>query len=293
MRTSECACLTHHDALTHNVHAMNERHASAPIYVDAHAHLDEYPDTWLGPVLNQLQDERIATISTAMAPGAYERTLLIQECSPWVLATLGIHPWNAQHFVTSLDELEPTLEGSPMFGEIGLDFRNVHDHALYDSQERILEFFLSAAKEQDKIVNLHTSGAEDEVMELLERYDIRRAIIHWYSGPVEPLRRMVARGYSFTFGCELLSSGFIQSIAREVPPAQLLTETDNPGGPQWVYGEPAMPDLVKTVLQALAIVQGLDEADMVERIRQNMLALIGADSRLDRLRSALTVGAQP
>jgi TatD DNase family protein len=266
---------------------MNETDARPEIYVDAHAHLDEYPDTWLGAVLGQLEDEHIATISTAMAPGAYERTLQIQEMSPWVLATLGVHPWNAQHFVTSLDDIEPSLDGSPMFGEIGLDFRNVQDPSLYGSQERVLEFFLSAAREQDKIVNVHTSGAEPEVLELLERYDIRRAIIHWYSGPVEPLRRMVARGYQFTFGCELLSSGFIESIAREVPTAQTLTETDNPGGPQWVYGEPAMPDLVKTIVQALAIIHGLDETDMREQVRQNMLRLVDRDPRLDRLAAAL------
>ncbi|MBN1152985.1 MAG: TatD family hydrolase [Dehalococcoidia bacterium] len=262
------------------------------IYIDAHAHLDEYPDTWLGAVLGQLEDERIATISTAMAPGAYERTLLIQERSLWVTATLGIHPWNAHHFVTGLDEIEPSLEGSPLFGEIGLDFRNVHDHSLYDPQKRVLEFFLSAAREQDKIVNVHTSGAEPEVLELLERYDTRRAIIHWYSGPAEPLRRLVARGYQFTFGCELLSSEFIQSIARAVPATQTLTETDNPGGPQWVYGEPAMPDLVKPLVQALAIVHGLDETDMREQVRRNMLRLIDGDRRLNRLRSALTGGTQ-
>jgi TatD DNase family protein len=261
--------------------------AAVPVYVDAHAHLDEYPDTWLGVVLDQLEELRIATISTAMAPQAYEHALRIQERSPWVLATLGIHPWNAQHFVTLLDDLEPDLEASPMFGEIGLDFRNVRDIALYDPQERVFEFFLSAARDQDKIVNLHTSGAEDEVLELLERYDIRRAIVHWYSGPVEPLRRMVARGYHFTFGGELLSSETIQAIAREVPAAQLLTETDNPGGSQWVFGEAAMPDLVTTVVQALAVTHGADEAEMVERVRLNMLALIGDDPRLDRLRSAL------
>ncbi len=267
---------------------MDEPPLPPAVYVDAHAHLDEYPDTWLGVVFDQLDELRIATISTAMAPQAYEHALKIQERSRWVLATLGIHPWNAPYFVTQLDDLAPDLEGSPMFGEIGLDFRNVRDASLYDSQARVLEFFLSAAKEQDKVVNLHTSGAEAEVLELLERYDIRRAIIHWYSGPPEPLKRLVARGYHFTFGCELLSSGFIQSIAGEIPVAQLLTETDNPGGPQWVFGEPAMPDLVPTVLQALAVTHGMDEAVMAECVRRNMLDLTRGDARLDRLTQALT-----
>lgn len=263
---------------------MKNSSGSRPAYVDAHVHLDEYPDTWLGAVLRQLEEERIVSISTAMAPQAYERALEIQQRSPWVCATIGVHPWNAHHFANSLDTLTPLLQDSPMFGEIGLDYRNVRDRSLYAAQVRVLEFFLTAAKEQDKIVNVHTSGAEAEVVDLLERHDTGRAIIHWYSGPVDPLRRMVARGYMFTFGCEVLSSSFIQSIAQEIPVEQVLTETDNPGGPQWVFGEPAMPELVKTVLQALSIIKGLDEDDAREQVRHNMLSLLGDDRRLEGLR---------
>jgi len=261
-----------------------------PVLVDAHAHLDEYPDTWVGVVLDQLEADRIATVTVAMAPQAYERGLQIQERSRFVLAALGVHPWNAHHFVTRLDDLEASLETSPMFGEVGLDFRNVKDAGLYDSQERVFEFFLDAAKRQDKIVNVHTAGAESEVVELLERYDIHRAIIHWYSGPAEPLRRMIERGCYFTFGCELLSSELIQSIAAEVPAERLLTETDNPGGPQWVFGEPAMPDLVKTVLQALAIVHGCDLPEMAGQVRWNMLTLIGEDDRFGQWKDLLRTG---
>jgi Tat protein secretion system quality control protein TatD with DNase activity len=78
---------------------MNQTGPRCPVYVDAHAHLDEYPDTWLGAVLDQLEEDRIATISVAMAPGSYERPP-DQERSPWVLATLGVHPWNAPYYVT-------------------------------------------------------------------------------------------------------------------------------------------------------------------------------------------------
>ena len=98
---------------------------------------------------------------------------------------------------------------------------------------------------------------------------------------------MVDRGYYFTFGCEILSSELIRTIAQEVPLERILTETDNPGGPQWVFGEPAMPDLVKTVLEALALVHGADVQEMAEHVRRNMLTLVGSDNRLDRLWLAL------
>ena len=54
-----------------------------------------------------------------------------------------------------------------------------------------------------------------------------------------------------------------------------------------MFGDAAMPDIVKTVLQGLAIVHGMDVAEMAEIVRLNMLRLIGEDNRLNRVRSAL------
>src|SRR5918996_1254018 len=95
------------------------------------------------------------------------------------------------------------------------------------------EYFFAAAREQKKIVNLHTKGGEKSILELLERYDVARPIIHWYSGPLDILRALVQFGAYFTIGVEVLYSETIQTIAREIPEHLLLTETDNPGGLQW------------------------------------------------------------
>jgi len=85
-----------------------------------------------------------------------------------------------------------------MIGEVGLDHYFVEDAATYPAQKKVFEYLLGAAGEQDKIVTLHTKGAEGEVLEALDRYGIRRAIVHWYSGPLDILRGLVARGAYFT-----------------------------------------------------------------------------------------------
>lgn len=259
------------------------------MFVDAHAHLDKY-----GPVLDaalrEIARHRIFTIGTAMDIPSYQDMQRIAAVSDLVLATFGIHPKRAPDYVTRLRELNPYIEGSPALGEIGLDFHWVRDTSHYPAQVRVLEYFLAAARDQNKMVNLHTKGAEKEILNLLERYDIRRAIVHWYSGPLDILRALVQFGVYFTFGVELLFSQSIQNIAKQVPDRLLLTETDNPGGLKWLKGVVGMPTIVTEVVEALAGLRQISASEMSERLKANFVRLIDDDPWLRGVRSLL---AQP
>ena len=217
------------------------------MYLDAHAHLDRYDllgEQALGSALTEVTQHRILTISNSMDLPSYWRNREISEKCSLVIPTFGVHPWNAPEHVDRLDELSEAIEQSPMLGEIGLDHCFVQDRSAYPAQRRVLEFFLGAARDQSKIAIVHSKGAERDLLELLDQYDIPRVIVHWYSGPLDIFREMAARGVYLTVGIEVLYSEHIQAIAREIPSGQLLTETDNPGGPKGFLGEPGMPSLV-------------------------------------------------
>src|SRR5262249_31601147 len=148
------------------------------------------------------------------------------------------------------------------------------------AQRKVFEFFLSAAQKLDKIVNLHTKGAERDILELLDRHSIRRAIVHWYSGPLGVLRKMAERGLYFTIGVEILYSDRIKTIARKLPMELILTETDNPGGLNWLKGSDGFPAVVGDVVLELARVKEVDFETMKRTIGENFLRLIGNDPRL-------------
>jgi len=97
--------------------------------------------------------------------------------------------------------------------------------------------------------------------------------VHWYSGPLDVFRELAARGVYFTVGVELLYSGHIQAIAREIPPGQLLTETDNPGGPKGFIGRPGTPVLIEEVVRALADVRKTTVEAVAGTVRSNLLEL--------------------
>ena len=147
----------------------------------------------------------------------------------------------------------------------------------------MFEFFLEAAKEQNKIVNLHTRGAEKEVLVLLKKYEIQRAIIHWYSGPLDILDKLVDTGAYFTIGVEVLDSEHITTIAQVLPAERLLTETDNPGGQMWLRGILGMPSLIKEVIQILAEVKNTTEQVIIQTIETNFARLIQGDPWLSEI----------
>jgi TatD DNase family protein len=247
--------------------------------IDAHLHLDIYGADAAG-ALAEIEQHRIFSISVAMDSDGYAATKELAGVCPFVLPAFGIHPWRAPDHVDRLDQLTALVAETPMIGEIGLDHHWVKDRAAHPVQMRVLEFFLDAARDQEKVVNLHTKGAEHEVADALRRFQARRAIVHWYSGPMDAFRELSDLGVYFTIGVDVLRSDAIREVARAIPPERLLTETDNPGASRWHASAPGRPRLLLEVVSELARVLGRSTAAIETQVHENFLALAAGDDRL-------------
>jgi TatD DNase family protein len=244
--------------------------------IDAHVHLDRYGEL-LAAALNEIEDKQIFTVATAMDLPSYLELKKIGERANLVLPTFGIHPRRAAEYADRLPEISRHIESSPAIGEIGLDFHWVKDTSTYPAQKKILEYFIAAAREQNKFVNLHTKGGEKEILDLLERYDVKCAIIHWYSGPMDIFHAMAEFGCYFTIGVEVHYSDHIKSIAKAVPDHLLLTETDNPGGMKWLKNEVGMPRAIEKVVETLAVLRKSTPEEIESLVQTNFLRLIAND----------------
>lgn len=248
--------------------------------IDAHAHVDRFElvgDEALSSALDEINSRRIFTISNSMDLASYQKNRQVaQECE-YVLPIFGIHPWNASQYVDRLQDLDDSIESSAMIGEIGLDFYFVDDETQYPKQKKVLEYFFEASKRQNKIVNLHTKGAEESILDMLREFNLPRVIIHWYSGPLEVFKKMADLGVYFTIGIEALYSEHIQTITRSVPADQLLTETDNPGGPKEFIGGPGTPRLIEDVVNGVAKLRSSTSEEIISLVKSNLLTLLGDD----------------
>jgi Tat protein secretion system quality control protein TatD with DNase activity len=89
---------------------------------------------------------------------------------------------------------------------------------------------------------------------------------------------MAERGVSFTVGVEALFSPHIQAIARAIPSEQLLTETDNPDGLQWLTGVLGMPARIREVVLMLAELRNTSSEDIIRTVQENLARLFRGGS---------------
>lgn len=244
------------------------------LLVDAHTHLDHYTAEELPVVLAQIEQMPCHTWAVSIGLESWERTQQIAHNRPNILPTFGIHPWNAHLYADRLDELDEPTAASQHIGEIGLDFHWVEDKSRWPKQEIVLDYFLKKAAEQNKVVNLHTKGAESLILEKLKAFKVERAVVHWYSGDVATFDAYAAFGCYFTFGVELPFNELIQACANRCPADKLLTETDGPGGLEWLNGERAFPNDISAVVSSLAEVRRENGSELQDKIGRNFAYLL-------------------
>lgn len=251
------------------------------LYIDAHTHLAKYDENMF-EVISEIEKHEILTVSVSMDSFLYEKNLEIAKTCSLVIPTFGIHPWSATRFSYKLGELVENINRSAMIGEIGLDFYFVEETENYEHQIKVFDFFLEAAREQNKIVNLHTKGAEKEVLTELQKHSIHKAIVHWYSGPTKLISDYLELGCYFTVGVEALSNKKIQNIIKLIPDERLLTETDNPGGYEWLNQKPGMPSLIIEVVDKLAEIKNVTPDEIKLLIMKNFNKLIENDKHIGK-----------
>jgi TatD DNase family protein len=244
------------------------------MYIDAHNHLDFYEDKIIEAV-DCINKNNILTLACSMDVQSYIKNKEISKKSNLIIPTFGIHPNNANNYVNCLEKLDECIIETPIIGEIGLDFHWVEDKNTYPNQIKVFEYFLKKAKDYDKVINVHTKGAEEEVLNLLKKYDIgNNTIIHWYSGDISYLKKLIDMGCYFTVSIDIPYSNLTQEIIKYIPIDKLLAETDGPTALEWVDGKYAMPSYIKNVYSDISKIKNIDENELKIQIKSNFIKLV-------------------
>lgn len=240
--------------------------------LDAHVHTNEYNPSLLGELERQCLKNNIKLLSVSMCIPSYLQTLELSKIYPFIIPSFGIHPWRADIYANNLSILDNYLIESAYIGEIGLDKKFIKYAAKFTDQQKVFEYIVSNKAVSDKFLNLHTSGAEIDVLNILERYNRNKFIVHWYDGDFETLDKYLSLGGYFTVGVEIMFSTHIQEIAKRVPLGRLLLETDNPSSYSWLQGcelPNGMPILLLDVINMICSIRNISEDDLLRHLYDN------------------------
>jgi TatD DNase family protein len=255
------------------------------MYIDAHAHLDKYGQE-IEQAIAEIERHQIFTVSVSMDPAAYAVSKEIEKRTRRVVSCFGVHPWDAPEYHAQLAAFQPLIDDSPMIGEIGLDYYFVRDLEKHALQRDVFRHFVKHGAAQNKILNVHSKGAEADVDRILGDFGAARTIVHWYAGSINHLHRLAEKGAFFTVGVGILFSNRTKKIAKAIPADRLLTETDNPGGYQSFAGSLGMPSIMIAIVENLSELRGWSIDETKRIVNDNFLRLANNDAWSKKLLEA-------
>lgn len=184
--------------------------------IDAHAHVLTTIDS------RDLRALRSALFAVTREPA--EWTAAAGRRDELCVWGLGCHP-QLSGAIASFDasRLAELVAATPLIGEVGLDGGSRVPMA---DQRRVFRAVLAVARDQSRLVSIHSVRASAEVLDELEAVgEVSGAILHWWRGSAAETRRAVELGCFFSLNGAEAARPQVLSL---LPIDRVLTETDFP-----------------------------------------------------------------
>ncbi len=239
--------------------------------VDVHAHLEEVDD-----LAEALQEARASGVKAVVAVGSdrvsNRRVLEIAAEYPnYVYPALGYHPWviEEDNVEENLSFLQDRIEECIALGEVGLDYKVKVRKEL---QRRVFDRILGLAVEHDKPLIIHCRLSHSRAFRMVAEKGVKRAVFHWYAGPLNVLGELLAKGYMISATPALQYSPPHQAAIKKAPLDQILLETDTPVA---YGGKESRPRDVLLSLREVARLKELEPSVVSEQTTANATRFFG------------------
>jgi TatD DNase family protein len=252
--------------------------------VDSHAHLDL-------PEFDRDRDDVLrrawaAGIRAALcpaemtSPGSLATVHRLAEEYPWVEAAAGIHPHQSKNSTASMLNQISDLGRSKRIkavGEIGLDYH--YNYSPPEKQKEVFRSQLRLAQELALPVIVHSRNSGQDVIAAVDEEGFTRGgVLHCFTEDWETAERMMERHFLISFSGILTfaSAQNLREIAKKIPLARLLVETDSP----YLVPEPRRrqtkrnePAFVLETVQVLASLRNIPCEEMARSTLENFRRL--------------------
>ena len=254
--------------------------------IDSHCHLDDRQfDADREQVLERARQAGVVlalAIGSGDGPPDLEAAIRLADATPWLYATVGIHPHDASKASTEALASVERLCAHPKVlavGEIGLDFH--YDNSPRDAQREAFVAQLEIAGRAAKPVVIHTREAWEETIGILRSHWRGGGIMHCFSGDYEQAVQALDLGMLISFAGILTfaKAAGLREVAGRLPLEKILVETDCPYlAPAPHRGKRNEPAFVVETVRTLAQARGITPQEAGEATAANFLELFHLQS---------------
>lgn len=250
---------------------------------DTHTHLDsqEFAED-REAVIHRAHEAgitRIITIGAGAGVASARNAIALAEAHEKIWATVGIHPHDAK------TEFDPaaieTLARHPKvvaIGETGLDF--YRDWSPSELQDRWFRAQIEIAKRLSKPLVIHSRSAGPQCLAILQEMDAAQVggVFHCYAEDAAFASELAKINFlvSFPGALTFKKAEHTRAVAREIPLAQIMLETDAPYmAPEPHRGRRCESAYVREIAQVLSGIKGLPLEEIAHQTTANAQKLFG------------------
>jgi len=229
---------------------------------DSHCHLtDERFQDDVEQVIASAAEAGVARmITVASTPDDAQAALAIAARHDNVWATAGVHPHAVAEVGRDAMSRVADLADEPKIvaiGETGLDY--YYDNSPRPQQRHALRRHVELAVDLALPLIIHCRDADDDMIAVIREAEGEAfGVLHCFDGSVELLEAGLEAGWMISFsGLVTFKNYDGEGLVRDVPPDQLMIETDSPYlAPVPNRGKRNEPAFVKSVAETLARMRG-------------------------------------
>jgi TatD DNase family protein len=254
------------------------------MFVDSHCHLD-FPELRddLPQVLDAMRDNGVThALCIGVDMDAWPNVHALATAHPNLYASVGVHPDYADLEEPTVDLLVARARDSKVvaIGETGLDyFRRTGD---LDWQRRRFRTHIRAAREAGRPLVIHTRAAAADTIAIMRDEHAGEAggVMHCFTETWEVAERALDLGFHISFSgiVTFRNATALKDVARRVPLARMLIETDSPYlAPVPHRGKRNQPAWVRHVAEEIAALREVPVETIARATSDNFFRLFRID----------------
>jgi len=201
------------------------------VFIDIHCHIDYFNEEKIEKIIENAKKSKVKIILNASTnPDSIDKTLELAKKYPEVKATLGIFPIDAiqlskKELDEQIEKIRKNKDKVLAISEVGIDLKESNN---LKTQEEIFQKFINLAIELNKPIIVHSRHAELECIEILEKSNYKKIIMHCFCGKKKLVERIKNNNWYFSVPTNVNNSEQFQNMIKNIPLSQLFCETDSP-----------------------------------------------------------------
>jgi TatD DNase family protein len=248
--------------------------------VDSHCHLN-FPEliAEIEPVLAHMREHGVGgALCVSVNLEDFPQVLELAETYDNIFASVGVHPDYPDATEPDVRQLVRLAEHRKIvaIGETGLDYYRIEGDRSW--QQARFRTHIRAARECGKPLIVHTRAAAADTVELLRQENASEigGVMHCFTESWECAEAAMELGFYISFSgiVTFKNAQALREVARRVPLARLLVETDSPYlAPVPFRGKINRPGYVRYVAEEIARLRGTTLEEIAQTTTANFNTL--------------------